>query len=127
MTNKMDFQSQWDNKIEINSTEDYIAISAEAGVEAVTTNAQLLDRKYSWEYGQWNAEAWMQLTREQRCEQVIGQAYLKFLKNRAAQRQVERTAPVMVTCKCGYSVPKNQVMRSSHGTCCPDCYDMMSD
>lgn len=31
-----------------------------------------------------------------------------------------------VFCSCGHSVPGNQVMSSSMGTSCPDCYDIMS-
>jgi len=33
----------------------------------------------------------------------------------------------MVRCDCGHSVPAGMVMSSSQGTCCPDCYDLMSD
>lgn len=33
----------------------------------------------------------------------------------------------MVLCDCGHSVPRDQVMSTSFGTSCPDCYDRMSD
>ncbi len=33
----------------------------------------------------------------------------------------------MVTCDCGHTVPEILVMSASRGTCCPDCYDEMSD
>ena len=33
----------------------------------------------------------------------------------------------LVLCGCGHSVPRSWVMRASHGTACPDCYDEMSD
>jgi len=39
---------------------------------------------------------------------------------------IER-APDMVTCDCGCTVPRAQVMNSSTGMCCPDCYDRMSE
>ena len=33
----------------------------------------------------------------------------------------------MVVCSCGCECPRAMVMRASMGTCCPDCYDSMSD
>jgi len=33
----------------------------------------------------------------------------------------------MVRCDCGHDVPVGTAMSSSRGTCCPDCYDRMSD
>jgi len=32
-----------------------------------------------------------------------------------------------VHCACGHDVPRALVMHGSRGTCCPDCYDEMSD
>jgi len=40
---------------------------------------------------------------------------------------VERKPVELVTCSCGHSVPAVQVMNASMGTCCPDCYDRMSE
>ena len=36
-------------------------------------------------------------------------------------------APVWTRCDCGHTVPEAHVMRASHGTACPDCYDRLSD
>lgn len=33
----------------------------------------------------------------------------------------------MVKCACGHSVPPALVMWANLGTCCPDCYDRMSN
>ena len=33
----------------------------------------------------------------------------------------------LVRCDCGHSVPSVQVMSTSQGTSCPDCYDRMSE
>ena len=38
-----------------------------------------------------------------------------------------RPAPELVQCACGHRVPRSQVMSSSMGTSCPDCYDRMSE
>ena len=38
-----------------------------------------------------------------------------------------RPAQTMARCECGHDVPTGTTMSSSHGTCCPDCYDQMSD
>ena len=36
-------------------------------------------------------------------------------------------APQLVDCDCGHSVAPALRMSASNGTCCPDCYDEMSD
>ncbi len=41
-------------------------------------------------------------------------------------RKHNASAPEMVRCSCGHTVPRSQVMQASHGTACPDCYDRMS-
>jgi hypothetical protein len=52
-------------------------------------------------------------------------ARLLSLLNPPAPRVVE---PVeMVRCSCGHTVPRIQVMSTSFGTSCPDCYDRMSE
>ena len=33
----------------------------------------------------------------------------------------------MMSCDCGHSVPRDQVMNTSEGTSCPDCYDNLSN
>lgn len=38
----------------------------------------------------------------------------------------EPTPVEMVKCYCGHTVPKIQVMSTSTGNACPDCYDRMS-
>jgi len=38
-----------------------------------------------------------------------------------------RTAQAMTRCECGHDVPAGTAMSSSRGTCCPGCYDRMSD
>jgi hypothetical protein len=35
--------------------------------------------------------------------------------------------PDLVMCDCGHRIERIIVMRASRGTCCPDCYDHMSD
>jgi hypothetical protein len=42
------------------------------------------------------------------------------------QRQAQSVAEY-VKCDCGHTVPKSQVMGSARGSCCPNCYDRMSD
>lgn len=45
--------------------------------------------------------------------------------------EIKESVPVVaeeeVLCSCGHSVPKSMVMFSSTGTCCPECYDRMSE
>lgn len=33
----------------------------------------------------------------------------------------------MIRCSCGHTIPASLVMGASLGSCCPDCYDRMSD
>lgn len=43
-------------------------------------------------------------------------------------RRKRNLPPVqLVACDCGHSVPSAQVMTSSTGSSCPDCYDRMSN
>ena len=44
-------------------------------------------------------------------------------------RSTNRVAPKieLVKCSCGHSVPRIAVMSASLGSCCPDCYDRLSD
>lgn len=44
-----------------------------------------------------------------------------MIRKKRAKKEV-----VMIPCACGHSVPRDQVMNSSLGTSCPDCYDRMS-
>jgi hypothetical protein len=46
----------------------------------------------------------------------------KIARPQAAQPTVR-----MVWCDCGHRIPANLMMSSSRGTCCPDCYDRMSN
>lgn len=40
----------------------------------------------------------------------------------------KNAAPVeMITCDCGHTVSKSNVMTTANGTSCQDCYDSMSD
>ena len=43
-----------------------------------------------------------------------------------ADRQAAMAQVKMVRCDCGHTVPAAQVMTTSRGTSCPDCYDHMS-
>ena len=38
-----------------------------------------------------------------------------------------RPVQTMTRCDCGHDVPAGTAMSSSRGTCCPDCYDRMSE
>ena len=55
---------------------------------------------------------------------------LKMLISEVKEVEVKEVKKVEaeeeVLCSCGHSVPKSQVMFSSSGTCCPECYDRMS-
>jgi len=46
-----------------------------------------------------------------------------------ALEQTRKNAPKpeMVKCSCGHSAPRSQVMSASMGSCCPNCYDKMSN
>jgi hypothetical protein len=44
-----------------------------------------------------------------------------------AKRNAPKTVIKMIKCACGHTVPMSQVMSSTRGACCPDCYDRMSD
>ena len=43
-----------------------------------------------------------------------------------AARRARRQSSAMVKCDCGHSAADSQVMSTSSGTSCPDCYDRMS-
>lgn len=45
----------------------------------------------------------------------------------AERLQPHRVRGQMVRCDCGHMCPRNLVMSASLGTCCPGCYDRMSD
>jgi len=45
-----------------------------------------------------------------------------YIRRKRTQQPVE-----LVRCSCGHSVLAIQVMSTSRGTSCPDCYDRMSD
>lgn len=51
--------------------------------------------------------------------------YVGMMKQRIAERE-ERRRQGMVTCDCGHTVHKSEVMWASMGSACPDCYDRMS-
>jgi len=44
-----------------------------------------------------------------------------------ARRNAPKPVIKMIKCMCGHTIPASQVMSSTRGTCCPDCYDRMSD
>jgi len=57
---------------------------------------------------------------------------LSYLRQRldalkSTQVSITIEAQDYVACDCGHSVPRSQVMTTSRGTSCPDCYDKMSD
>lgn len=51
---------------------------------------------------------------------------------RTRLQALETATPAKITrtdyikCDCGHAVPRDLVMNSSSGTCCPECYDEMS-
>ena len=48
-----------------------------------------------------------------------------YIRNEPAPRPVIQHE--YVTADCGHKVEASQVMNASRGTCCPMCYDWMSD
>jgi hypothetical protein len=52
-----------------------------------------------------------------------------YAKIRDADALVARPAPVIEykRCDCGHTIPVAEVMTSSSGASCPDCYDRMSN
>ena len=45
----------------------------------------------------------------------------------AAEKIAKRQEQKIVKCSCGHSVPAGNVMSTSSGTSCPNCYDRMSE
>jgi hypothetical protein len=54
----------------------------------------------------------------------IGTDWDAMIRYKPAAR--EPIAVELVKCDCGHTVPRIQVMNTSTGTSCPDCYDRMS-
>lgn len=46
---------------------------------------------------------------------------------RAALIKETQAEELMIKAGCGHMVRRSQLMAASLGTCCPDCYDKMSD
>lgn len=44
-----------------------------------------------------------------------------------AIERAQGTTRDMVRCGCGHTVARSLVMSASLGTCCPNCYDRLSD
>jgi len=49
-----------------------------------------------------------------------------LMREARERRATTRANQTMVDCNCGHRVPLFPGMSSSRGTCCPDCYDRMS-
>ena len=71
---------------------------------------------FSWQY-----EDAMTHDSRERLKNLVGEEAKEVVKE--AVEVVEKT----VLCSCGHEVPASQVMYSSSGTSCPDCYDRMSE
>lgn len=64
-------------------------------------------------------------TRER--EAALRQLQARLAIIQAATKRPEAAVPMMVDCDCGHTISSGLLMEATRGTCCPDCYDRMSD
>jgi len=84
-------------------------------------DAEITENAYRAEY---TREQWLKHDQEWRVLYHIGKFRLQGIKD---EPQVVIAAPEMVRCNCGHSVARSDMMTTSSGTSCPDCYDRMSE
>ena len=100
--------------------DEYQVAAATAGVPT-WEDARIVDATYALRYADWylypNHEEY-RLARDR----LIG-----IEVEKAAQRPASTYRPLGRCAHCGYIVIAASLMTSSHGTVCPDCYDLASD
>ncbi len=112
--------------ITISNQAEYEALCEQADIPVRTVKHMAQNEDVYMGADYW-AEQWAAMTREQRCDHVIGVAYIKHLYTRPRPAKRARKTVEMVRCDCGHDVPRRMQMSASMGTSCPRCYDRMSD
>lgn len=122
----MDFQKPRFNNITISSQAEYEALCEKAEIQMQPVKHFAQEETWYMGADYW-PEQWAEMTREERCQHVIGVAYIKHLYTRPRPARRAPKPVEVVRCDCGHDVPRRMQMNASMGTSCPRCYDRMSD